>query len=30
LIRPLGYWIYRLVAKYRYQVFGEIPLDCSD
>ena len=30
LIRPLGYWIYRLVAKYRYQVFGEVPLDCSD
>lgn len=26
-VKPLGYWLYRLVAKYRYQVFGEVPLD---
>ena len=26
-LKPLGYWMYRLVAKYRYEVFGEVPLD---
>jgi predicted DCC family thiol-disulfide oxidoreductase YuxK len=30
LVKPLGYWIYRLVAKYRYEVFGEVPLDRKD
>ena len=30
LVKPLGYWIYRLVAKYRYEVFGEVPLDRQD
>lgn len=29
-VKPLGYWIYRLVAKYRYKVFGEVPLDWHD
>jgi hypothetical protein len=29
-VKPLGYWIYGVVAKYRYQVFGEIPLDRPD
>lgn len=24
--KPLGYWVYRLVAKYRYKLFGEVPL----
>jgi predicted DCC family thiol-disulfide oxidoreductase YuxK len=27
LAKPLAYWVYRLVAKYRYAVFGEVPLD---
>ena len=26
-VKPLAYWVYRLMAKYRYEVFGEIPLD---
>jgi predicted DCC family thiol-disulfide oxidoreductase YuxK len=26
LARPLSYWIYGLVAKYRYKVFGEVPV----
>ena len=26
-MKPLGYWTYRLIAKYRYQVFGEVSLD---
>jgi predicted DCC family thiol-disulfide oxidoreductase YuxK len=30
LVKPLGHWIYRLVAKYRYEVFGEVPLDRQD
>ncbi len=30
LVKPLGDWIYRLVAKYRYRVFGEVPLDPRD
>lgn len=25
-LKPLGYWIYRWVARYRYRVFGEVPL----
>jgi predicted DCC family thiol-disulfide oxidoreductase YuxK len=29
LVKPLGYLIYRVVAKYRYQVFGEVSLDRS-
>ena len=30
IVKPLAYWIYRLVAKYRYQVFGEVPLNWRD
>ena len=26
-VKPLAYWIYRVVAKYRYQVFGQVPLE---
>lgn len=26
LVRPFGYWLYKLVAKYRYKLFGEVPL----
>lgn len=26
LARPLGYLIYRIVARYRYRLFGEVPL----
>ena len=26
-VKPLGYWIYGLIAKYRYKLFGEVPLD---
>jgi predicted DCC family thiol-disulfide oxidoreductase YuxK len=29
-VKPLGYWIYRLVARYRYKLFGEVPLDPHD
>jgi predicted DCC family thiol-disulfide oxidoreductase YuxK len=29
-VKPLGYWIYWVVAKYRYQVFGEVPLGRHD
>jgi predicted DCC family thiol-disulfide oxidoreductase YuxK len=29
-VKPLGYWLYGLVAKYRYQAFGEVPLDPHD
>jgi predicted DCC family thiol-disulfide oxidoreductase YuxK len=25
LIRPLGYVAYRLIARYRYRLFGEVP-----
>jgi len=25
-VKPLGYWLYSLVAKYRYALFGEVPL----
>ena len=28
-VKLIGYRIYRLVAKYRYKVFGEVPLDPS-
>jgi predicted DCC family thiol-disulfide oxidoreductase YuxK len=27
LVKPLGYLFYRLVARYRYRIFGEVPLD---
>jgi predicted DCC family thiol-disulfide oxidoreductase YuxK len=27
LVKPLGYWLYRMIAKYRYHLFGEVPLD---
>jgi predicted DCC family thiol-disulfide oxidoreductase YuxK len=27
LVKPIGDWIYRLVAKHRYRLFGEVPLD---
>jgi predicted DCC family thiol-disulfide oxidoreductase YuxK len=30
LMKPLGYWTYRLIAKYRYQVFGEVSPDRPD
>ena len=30
LVKPLGYWIYRLIARYPYEVFGEVPLDRKD
>jgi predicted DCC family thiol-disulfide oxidoreductase YuxK len=26
-VKPFGYWIYGLVARYRYKLFGEVPLD---
>ena len=26
LARPFGYLIYRIVARYRYRLFGEVPL----
>jgi predicted DCC family thiol-disulfide oxidoreductase YuxK len=26
LVKPLGYLLYRLVARYRYSVFGKVPL----
>ncbi|HKT36708.1 MAG TPA: DUF393 domain-containing protein [Nitrospira sp.] len=29
-IKPMAYRIYRIVAKYRYQAFGEVPLDGQD
>lgn len=29
-VKPFGYGIYRLVAKYRYQIFGEVPLGRHD
>lgn len=25
-VKPFGYWIYGLVARYRYKLFGEVPL----
>jgi predicted DCC family thiol-disulfide oxidoreductase YuxK len=27
LLRPLGYVLYRLVARYRYRLFGQVPCD---
>lgn len=30
LIKPLGYGLYRLIAKYRYRLFGEVPLESTD
>jgi predicted DCC family thiol-disulfide oxidoreductase YuxK len=27
LLRPLGYLLYRLVARYRYRLFGQVPCD---
>ena len=29
-VKPLGDWIYRLVARHRYKLFGEVPLDRPD
>jgi predicted DCC family thiol-disulfide oxidoreductase YuxK len=26
-VKPVGDWIYRLVARYRYRLFGDVPLD---
>lgn len=26
LVKPFGYWLYRLVAQHRYKLFGEVPL----
>jgi len=26
LVKPLAEWIYRLVARFRYRLFGEVPL----
>jgi predicted DCC family thiol-disulfide oxidoreductase YuxK len=30
LIKPLAYLLYRLVARYRYHLFGEVPLTAAD
>lgn len=30
LVKPFGYLIYRLVARYRYRLFGEVPLAAAD
>jgi len=27
LVKPFGYLLYRLVARYRYSVFGQVPLE---
>lgn len=27
--RPLGYLLYRLVARYRYRLFGQVPCDTA-
>jgi predicted DCC family thiol-disulfide oxidoreductase YuxK len=29
LLRPLGYLLYRLVARYRYRLFGQVPCDAG-
>lgn len=29
LAKPLAYLLYRLVARYRYRLFGEVPLDAT-
>jgi predicted DCC family thiol-disulfide oxidoreductase YuxK len=26
-VKPFAYWIYGLVARYRYKLFGQVPLD---
>lgn len=30
LIKPLAYLLYRLVSRYRYHLFGEVPLTAAD
>ncbi len=30
LVKPFAYIIYRLVARYRYHLFGEVPLTAAD
>jgi predicted DCC family thiol-disulfide oxidoreductase YuxK len=30
LVKPLAQWIYRLVARFRYRLFGEVPLGRSN
>ena len=30
LLKPLGYLLYRLIARYRYHLFGTVPLDKPD
>ena len=30
LVKPFAYLLYRLVARYRYQLFGEVPLTAGD
>jgi len=30
LVKPFAYLIYRLVARYRYRLFGEVPLTGAD
>ncbi len=30
LVKPLGYILYRLIARYRYSLFGTVPLEKSD
>jgi predicted DCC family thiol-disulfide oxidoreductase YuxK len=30
LVKPFAYLIYRLVARYRYHLFGEVPLTAAD
>jgi predicted DCC family thiol-disulfide oxidoreductase YuxK len=29
LLRPVGYVLYRLVARYRYRVFGQVPCESA-
>jgi predicted DCC family thiol-disulfide oxidoreductase YuxK len=29
LLRPLGYVLYRLVARYRYRLFGQVPCESA-
>lgn len=29
LLRPLGYLIYRVIARYRYRLFGSVDCDCA-
>ena len=30
VIKPVGYLLYRLIARYRYRLFGEVPLESRD